>query len=122
MAASDLRNAVSLVTGIRADALDTADLPWLSQKMVRGSPDGAGAALQPVTDAGIMRTDHQELTRSRPLARTHAETRAAFAKASPMTALKNVSKVGLGVIPRPRPTTSASRRTRFLKHCACARS
>ena len=88
-AATDLRSAVSLVTGTRADALEDAPMPWLRQKMMF-----AGDGSRPATAVTAARGDYLALTRSNPLAPTHLEKLATLAKAAPLSALKVASKVG----------------------------
>ena len=88
-AATDLRSAVSLVTGTRADALEDAPMPWLRQKMMFAE-DGS----RPATAVTAARGDYLALTRSNPLAPTHLEKLATLAKAAPLSALKVASKVG----------------------------
>lgn len=99
-AATNLRNAVSLVTGIRADALDNTPMPWLRQKMVIGDFDG-GAITVPNPGTNAPRTDHRALTKYNPLAPTHVQKMAALTKSAPLLALKVVSKVAFAWAPAP---------------------
>ena len=90
-AANDLRSAVSLVTGARADALEDTPMPWLRQKM-RFGEDGSTAT----TAVTAMREDYLALTRSNPLAPSHLEKLTTLAKAAPLSALQVASKGAWG--------------------------
>jgi peptidoglycan hydrolase-like protein with peptidoglycan-binding domain len=98
-AATNLRNSVSLVTGIKAATLDNMPMPWLRQKMVIGSFDGAKPA--PNANANVVRADYQVLTKSNPLALTQVQKMATLAKTAPLLALKVVSKGMFGWAPAP---------------------
>ena len=99
-AATDLRNAVSLVTGISADALDSAAMPWLREKIVIGDSNGSVITV-PNADSTAARADYRSLTKHNPLAPTHMQKMATLAKAAPLSALKMSAKLHSVRVPAP---------------------
>ena len=90
LASKDYTNAVSVVSGITPQALQTENISfaWLRQKVVSTIPEPVGFASSAALPLTAIREDYQRLARYNPVAPTHLATLAQIAKSYPLQAVQ----------------------------------